>query len=99
MRKDLDLALLRAFLAVVDAGGVTRAAASLALSQAAVSQQIRRLEDMLDCRLFERSGRRLVLAPAGERLIAQARRLLALNDEVWSAMRTPSFAGELRLGV
>jgi DNA-binding transcriptional LysR family regulator len=99
MRKDLDISLLRSFLAVVDAGGVTRAAGSLALSQAAVSQQIRRLEDALDCRLFEREGRRLALTPAGERLIAQARRLLALNDEVWSAMRTPSFEGELRLGV
>src|SRR5712671_6830961 len=81
MRNDLDIALLRAFLAVVEAGGVTRAAAAL------------------DCRLFERAGRRLVLAPAGERLLAQARRLLALNDEVWSSMRTPSFEGEVRLGV
>src|SRR5215475_7809496 len=99
MRQDLDLSLLRAFLAVVESGGVTRAASALGLSQAAASQQIKRPEEALDCRLFERSGRRLVLAPAGERLIAQARRLLALNDEVWSAMRTPSFAGELRLGV
>src|SRR5215218_6573743 len=99
MRKDLDTSLLRAFLAVVEAGGVTRAAASLNVSQAAASQQIKRLEEALDCRLFERSGRRLVLAPAGERLLAQARRLLAMNDEVWSSMRTPSFEGEVRLGV
>ena len=99
MRTDLDIALLRAFLAVVEAGGVTRAAAALGVSQAAASQQIKRLEQALDCRLFERVGRRLVLAPAGERLLAQARRLLALNDEVWSSMRTPSFEGEVRLGV
>src|SRR5258706_14651094 len=99
MRKDLDTSLLRAFLAVVEAGGVTRAAASLGVSQAAASQQIKRLEEALDCRLFERVGRRLVLGPAGERLLAQARRLLALNDEVWSSMRTPSFEGEVRLGV
>jgi DNA-binding transcriptional LysR family regulator len=99
MVKDLDISLIRAFLAVVDSGGVTRAASTLALSQAAVSQQIKRLEDALECRLFERNGRRLALAPAGERLIAQARRLLALNDELWSAMRTPPFEGELRLGV
>src|SRR3977135_1524583 len=99
MRNDLDIALLRAFLAVVEAGGGTRAAAALGVSQAAASQQIKRLEEALDCRLFERAGRRLVLAPAGERLLAQARRLLALNDEVWSSMRTPSFEGEVRLGV
>ena len=99
MRNDLDMALVRAFLTVVEAGGVTRAAAALGVSQAAASQQIRRLEVALDCHLFERIGRRLVLAPAGERLLAQARRLLAMNDEVWSSMRTPSFEGEVRLGV
>ena len=93
------MALLRAFLTVVEAGGVTRAAAALGVSQAAASQQIKRLEEVLDCRLFERVGRGLVLAPAGERLLAQARRLVAMNDEVWSSMRTPSFEGEVRLGV
>lgn len=57
MRKDLNVSLLRAFLAVVDSGGVTAAASALNLSQAAASQQIRRLEELLDCRLFERQGR------------------------------------------
>lgn len=99
MRNDLDISLLRAFTTIVDAGGVTRAATALGVSQAAASQQVKRLEEALDCRLFERVGRRLALAPAGERLLAQARRLLALNDEVWSSMRTPSFEGEVRLGV
>ena len=99
MRRDLDISLVRAFLAVVDADGVTAAAAVLGVSQAAVSQQIKRLEAVLECRLFERQGRKLVLAPAGERLLAQARRLLALNDEVWSAMRAPAFEGEVRLGL
>ena len=99
MKRDLDISLIRAFLAVVDADGVTAAASVLGVSQAAASQQIKRLEDVLGCRLFERQGRKLVLAPAGERLLAQARRLLALNDEVWSAMRTPDFEGEVRLGV
>jgi DNA-binding transcriptional LysR family regulator len=99
MNRDIDIGLVRTFLAVVELGGVTAAANSLGVSQAAASQQLKRLEETLGCRLFERVGRRLVLAPAGERLEAQARRLLALNDEVWSAMRTPSFEGEVRLGV
>jgi molybdenum-dependent DNA-binding transcriptional regulator ModE len=64
MRKDLDMALVRAFLTVVEAGGVTRAAAALGMSQAAASQQIKRLEEALDCRLFMRQGRGLALAPA-----------------------------------
>ena len=99
MRNDLDLSLIRAFLAVVEAGGITRAAPALGCSQAAVSQQIRRLEEVLESKLFERTGRRLVLAPAGERLLSQAQRLVAMNDEVWSSMRTPAFEGEVRLGV
>ena len=83
------MALVRAFLTVVEAGGVTRAAIALGMSQAAASQQIKRLEEALDCRLFVRQGRGLVLAPAGERLLEQARRLVAMNDEVWSSMRAP----------
>ncbi|MFI5003192.1 MAG: LysR family transcriptional regulator [Reyranellales bacterium] len=99
MRQNLDIALLRAFVTVVETGGVTRAAAVLGVSQAAASQQIKRLEEVLASRLFERQGRGLVLAPAGERLLAQARRLVAQNDELLAAMRTPPFEGEVRLGV
>ena len=99
MRRDLETGLLRAFVTVVDAGGVTAAASVLGLSQAAASQQIKRLEEMLECTLFERQGRRLALAPAGERLLAQARRLVAQNDELLAAMRTPPFEGEVRFGV
>lgn len=99
MRQDLDISLIRAFLAVVDSDGVTAAASVLGLSQAAASQQIKRLEEALDCRLFERTGRKLVLAPPGERLLAQARRLLAMNDEVWTSMHAAAFEGEVRLGV
>ena len=91
--------LLRTFLSVVESGGVTRAAASRHMSQAAASQQIKRLEQTLDCRLFERQGRQLALAPAGERLLAQAQRLVAQNDELVAAMRAPAFEGEVRFGV
>jgi DNA-binding transcriptional LysR family regulator len=91
--------LLRTFLAVVESGGVTPAAAGLNMSQAAASQQVKRLEEMLDCRLFERAGRGLALAPAGERLLAQAQRLVSQSDELLSSMRRPAFEGEVRLGV
>ena len=99
MSANLDVTLLRAFLTVVEAGGVTPAARALHVTQAAVSQQIKRLEEMLEQQLFERTGRRLVLAPAGERLLASAQRLVALNDELVASMRAPSFEGEVRLGV
>ena len=56
----MDLALLRAFMAVAETGGMTSAARTLNLTQAAVSQQIRRLEDFFSLQLFEREQRRSV---------------------------------------
>ncbi|MDX2155241.1 MAG: LysR family transcriptional regulator [Hyphomicrobiaceae bacterium] len=99
MRRDLDLALLRAFLAVVETGGVTSAARLLNRTQAAVSLQIKRLEEALGVLLFERGHKRLTLAPAGEQLIGYAQRLVAMNDEAVDNMTTPSFEGEVRLGL
>ena len=99
MRRDIDIALLRAFVAVVETGSVTGAASLLNLTQAAVSQQLKRLEELFGTALFERHHKRLSLKPAGERLMAHAQRLIALNDEVWSTMSAPAYEGEVRLGV
>jgi DNA-binding transcriptional LysR family regulator len=99
MHRDIDTALLRAFVAVVETGSVTGAAALLNLTQAAVSQQLKRLEELFGTQLFERHHRRLVLRPNGERLLAHAHKLIALNDEVWGAMSAPAYEGEVRLGV
>jgi DNA-binding transcriptional LysR family regulator len=99
MRRDIDTALLRAFVAVVETGSVTAAAALLNLTQAAVSQQIRRLEELFGTQLFERHHKRLALRPDGERLLSHAHKLIALNDEVWGAMSAPAYEGEVRLGV
>ena len=99
MPRDLDLSLLRAFAAVVETGSVTMAARLLNRTQAAVSLQIRRLEDAMGQTLFEREHKRLVLAPAGELLLGQAQRLIAMNDEIFERMTTPAFDGEVRLGI
>ena len=99
MRRDLDLTILRAFLAVVDTGSVTGAGRQLNRTQAAVSLQIKRLEDTLEQPLFDRGHKRLSLTPPGEQLIALARRLVAMNDEIMESMTTPSFEGEVRLGL
>ncbi len=98
-RRDLDLNLLRAFAAVVEIGSVTAAARFLNRTQAAVSLQIKRLEEQLGQDLFERQHKKFVLTQAGELLVGLAQRLLAVNDEVWDRMTTPSFEGEVRLGV
>ncbi|MCU4178882.1 LysR family transcriptional regulator [Bosea sp. BH3] len=99
MPRNLDIALLRAFDAVVAAGGITAAARLLNLTQAAVSLQLKRLEENFGCRLVERHRAGIRLTPQGERLIGQARHLLHQNDEVWASMKAPAFAGEVRLGM
>ena len=96
---DIDISLLRAFIAVVETGSVTRAARLLNRTQAAVSLQIKRLEDVLGATLFQREHRALSLAPDGERLIGLAHRMLTLNDEVWNGMRMAPVEGEVRFGV
>jgi DNA-binding transcriptional LysR family regulator len=81
MLRILDVAPLRSFVAVADCGGFQRAANSLHLSQGAVSQHVRRLEAAVGRPLVERQGRGSRFTPDGEKLLRQARRILALHDE------------------
>lgn len=99
MPRNLDLTALRSFAAVADAGGVTRAAALLNLTQSAVSMQLKRLEESLGLTLLDRSARTIALTAQGEQLLAYARRLLALNDEAWGRLTHPAFEGALDFGV
>ena len=75
--KTMELRHLRAFVAIVEAAGVGRAAARLNVSQPALSRQILALESDLGVGLFDRVGRRLRLTPLGEDLLLRSRRLLA----------------------
>ncbi len=99
MPRDIDISLIRTFLAVVDSGGMTPAAQALSLTQGAVSQKIARLEALFGTQLFNRVNKTLRLTAEGERLMARAHRLIALNDETWQFMTRPAFTGEVRLGV
>jgi DNA-binding transcriptional LysR family regulator len=98
MAREIDLTLLRAFVAVSETGGMTAAGRHLNLTQAAVSQQIKRLEEQFETMLFDRSQRRLALTRDGERLLAQAERILSLNDEIWGLMTSRGFEGQVRVG-
>ncbi len=99
MPRNLDMTALRSFAAVAEAGGVTKASGFLNLTQSAVSMQLKRLEESLDLKLLERSGRGVVLTGAGEQLLGYARRMLALNDEVFGRLTNQAFEGEVTLGV
>lgn len=99
MPRNLDLTALRSFVTVSDAGGVTRAAAQLNLTQSAVSMQLKRLEETTGQPLIDRSGRGVALTPQGEQLAGYARRMLALNDEAWGRLTNQAFEGEINFGV
>lgn len=99
MPRNLDMTSLRSFVAIADAGGVTRAAGFLNLTQSAVSMQIKRLEEMLGVALLDRSGRQVALTAAGEQLLGYARRMLVLNDEAFARLTREEYEGEVVLGV
>ncbi|MBP7241103.1 LysR family transcriptional regulator [Amaricoccus sp.] len=99
MPRNLDLSALRSFVTVADAGGVTRAAAQLNLTQSAVSMQLKRLEETTGQSLIDRSGRGVALTGQGEQLAGYARRMLALNDEAWGRLTNQAFEGEVAFGV
>ena len=98
MQRDVDIAIVRAFVTVADAGSVTKAARLLHLSQGAISQQIKRLERLSRGALFRRQGRTLALAPKGQSVLAAARQYVATNDGFMDALQSPAFQGEVRFG-
>ncbi len=99
MSTPLDLDHLRTFVAIVDAGSFTRAAEDVFKTQSAVSMQMRRLEDRLGATLFERTGRTIRITDDGSRLLAYARRMLALSQETLSAFDEEAMQGHVRIGL
>ena len=83
----MDLAELQVFLAVATERSFSRAATRLHRTQPAVSQAIKRLEEELDERLFDRSSKDGRLTEAGEILLDYAQRLTRLKDEAEGAVR------------
>ncbi|MBR1129163.1 LysR family transcriptional regulator [Bradyrhizobium iriomotense] len=95
----LDPDLLKAFLAVDEHRSFTRAAHVLNRTQSAVSVQIRRLEERLGTKLFQRTRAGVVPTATGQELRAYARRILALNAEAVGALRARKADAVVRLGV
>lgn len=94
-----DLDLLRAMVTVADCGSFTTAAARLHSTQSTVSQKIRRLEDMAGHALLIRANRDVHPTDAGQTLLAHARQMLALNDQLRGALAGATVAVTVRLGV
>ena len=79
----MDIAALKAFIAVADSGSFSLAAEQLFLTQPAISKRVSALENELEARLFDRIGRGVSLTEAGQALLPRARNiLLDLEDSV-----------------
>jgi DNA-binding transcriptional LysR family regulator len=98
MQRDVDAGLIRAFLTVAETGSVTHSARRLNRSQGAISQQIKRLEQMSGKLLFSRAGQRMALTPEGQNLLGAATHFISANDQIWAALSLPAIHGEVRFG-
>src|ERR1700761_3495831 len=77
----LEIELLRSFAVIAEVRAFSRAAIRIGRTQSALSQQMKRLEEIVDQPLFQRTGRGVVLTNPGERLLVHAQRILRLHDE------------------
>lgn len=95
---NLDLDLLRTFVAVADLNTFAAAAAAVCRTQSAVSQQMQRLEQLVGKELFARHGRNKLLTEHGIQLLGYARKILRFNDEACMALMFSNLQGVLTLG-
>lgn len=96
----MDIDDVRTFVAVVDAGSVSRAAAELHLTQSAVSRRVLRFEDAVGAPLLDRRSRPFVVTEVGRDTLERCRRLLSAATELTAATRRHAQpAGEVRVGV
>lgn len=82
MRVNLDIQSLRSFIKVAEVNNFTRAAELINLTQPAISQQIRRLEELLDKPLFIRENKQVLLTLEGEKILKHAKEIIAANDKI-----------------
>ncbi|AFJ46369.1 transcriptional regulator LrhA [Shimwellia blattae] len=95
---NLDLDLLRTFVAVADLNTFAAAAAAVCRTQSAVSQQMQRLEQLVGKELFARHGRNKLLTEHGIQLLGYARKILRFNDEACASLMFNNLQGVLNIG-
>ncbi|HKZ78106.1 MAG TPA: LysR family transcriptional regulator [Pyrinomonadaceae bacterium] len=96
----MEIRQLRAFVAIADTGTFTAGAARVHVTQAAISMQIRQLENEVGAKLFVRAPRRVILTEAGEHLLQRARQILREHEAALEeiAELTGAERGRLRIG-
>lgn len=95
----MSIRLLRTLVSIANEGTFTAAAATVHITHAAVSQQMKALEDDLKISIFDRSKRTPKITPVGQELVSKARELIASYDNlVPSILGDEYLSGELKLG-
>ena len=96
----MEIRQLRAFIAIADSGTFTAGAQRVHVTQAAISMQIRQLENELGTKLFIRAPRKVILTEAGEQLLGRARQILREHDAATDEIAALAGAerGRLRIG-
>jgi len=96
--RNLDIDLLRTFVAIAQHETFAAAADRVGRTQSAVTQQMQRLEQEMGCALFEKRGRHKSMTSDGMRLIAYAHKILALNDQAVQVIQTRGPIEKIRIG-
>lgn len=94
----MELRQLRHFITIGEQGSITAAARTLRLTQPALSRQIKALEDDLGTALLERGAHSVSLTPAGEVLMAEAKKLLRASDAIIEKVKAAGIGEPLRIG-
>ncbi len=95
---DLPTDLLRTFVVAASEESYTAAASIVHRTQSAISMQMKRLEELVDCSLFKRNGHSMKLTLEGQGLLQYAQRILNLHDQAIAYLTRPELSGRVRLG-
>ena len=98
MALSLEIDLLRSFVVVAEVLALSRAANRIGRTQSALSQQMKRLEEIVDQTLLRRTGRGVELTNPGQRLLIHAQRMLRLHDEAMADLSGQGLSGTIRFG-
>ena len=95
---DIDTSLLRTFIVLAETRNFTRTAERVHRSQSAVSMQIAKLEELLECSLFERDKRNVRLTHEGEKLRSHANQIVQTSDKMFNEFSNTEVEGNVHFG-
>ena len=95
----LDTDLLRTFLAIADTGSFSAAAERIGRTPSAVSMQVKRLEELVGRRLFDRDSRNVAPTPFAQGIVGEVRAILDANAALLGRMRAPELTGRIAIGI